>query len=97
MFKIKISIMATAKSNLDKELFGSMNNTKKIESPIQTVVHIEPVKPKKEEVDLVGLFARVPAVLKKQIKTYSVVNEITQDALVTKILQSFFENKEYKP
>lgn len=88
--------MAKSTTVLDKALFGSMNNTKKTESPIQTVVHIEPVKAKKEEVDLVGLFARVPAKLKKQIKTYSVVNEITQDSLVAKILQGFFDNKQTK-
>lgn len=78
------------KSSLDKGLFSSFNNTAKSEAPVQIVV---PIKTQKGETELVGLFARIPPTLKKRIKAYSVEKEITQDALITKILQSYFDDK----
>jgi hypothetical protein len=79
-----------AKSTLDKGLFSSFNNTVKTEAPVQTVV---PIKQKRGEAELVGLFARIPSPLKKRIKAYSVEKEITQDALITEILETYFQDK----
>jgi hypothetical protein len=82
--------MSKSKSTLDKGLFSSFNNSTKTDAPVQTVV---PIKPKKSETEVVGLFARIPTSLRKKIKAYSVEKEITQDALITEILQSYFQDK----
>lgn len=80
------------KSNLDKSLFSSFNTDTQTATPIQTI--IETKKDKQEDVDSVGFFARIPPSLKKRIKVFSVANDITQDRLITEILEDYFKKND---
>lgn len=78
------------KSNLDKSLFSSFNTATQTATPIQTITETRK-KDKQEDGDSVGFFARIPPSLKKRIKVFSVANDITQDRLITEILDDYFK------
>lgn len=81
-----------AKSDLDRNLFKTFNEKKTKETPIQTIVETKEAVSADTE-DNIGFFARIPASLKKKIKTLSVEKDMKQDKLVVEIFEAFFEKE----